>query len=67
MQAVTIWFEGYELEVYGTYIVGSLETYEEPAIPSRFEIDEVIYEGVNIRDLTRLSEIEDVIIEKLEG
>ena len=69
MQAVTIYYKGLELEVTGHYEEGERDTWEHAGYASTFEVEDIALDGHSLYELLhdKLSEIEQLVIEKIEG
>lgn len=69
MQAVTIYYKSLELEVTGHYEEGERDTWEYAGYASMFEVEEIVLDGHSLYELLhdKLSEIEQLVIEKIEG
>lgn len=66
----TVDYNGYELEVYYTFIKGFPSTYDYPGDPDTAEIESIICDGLDLTTLIEmipnaLEEIETEILDKL--
>jgi hypothetical protein len=67
-KSVEIIFDGEELEVVGFYTPKEDSNYIDPPFPEYFEIEKILFKGVDVIDLindTDIKKIETLCLEKL--